>query len=188
VSEPWMNGKESVTFDRVSTPAQIRRVEALGHVIWHRHYTPLIGSAQVEYMLDRFQSSVAIEAQIQSGYEYDLIHANSEPVGYFAIELRKHSRNKVEGATEDGPHLFLSKIYLLENARGKGLGRRCFDFVQMRAMEGGVSEIRLTVNKENPSQNTYERWGMVRTGSLVTDIGNGFLMDDWEYRFSIEGR
>ncbi|OOY81959.1 GNAT family N-acetyltransferase, partial [Solemya velum gill symbiont] len=26
---------------------------------------------------------------------------------------------------------------------------------------------------------TYQRWGMVITGELVTDIGNGFVMDDY---------
>ena len=33
--------------------------------IWTEHFTPIIGSEQVEYMLNKFQSSQAITRQIE---------------------------------------------------------------------------------------------------------------------------
>ena len=52
--------------ERVRTPAQIAAVAALARETWTRHYVPIIGVAQVEYMLEKFQSEEAIARQIAS--------------------------------------------------------------------------------------------------------------------------
>ena len=39
--------------------------------IWREHYTPLLGPAQVAYMVDKFQSEAAIRRQLeQEHYRY----------------------------------------------------------------------------------------------------------------------
>jgi len=44
----------------------------------------------------------------------------------------------------------------------------------------GLSRIQLTVNKGNSgSISVYEHWGFVTVDSVVTDIGCGFVMDDY---------
>ena len=56
--------------ERVETPSQIAAVAELARETWMQHYVPLIGAAQVEYMLARFQSAEAIARQIAAeGYE-----------------------------------------------------------------------------------------------------------------------
>jgi ribosomal protein S18 acetylase RimI-like enzyme len=48
------------------------------------------------------------------------------------------------------------------------------------AREGGLRKIVLTVNKNNTNAiRAYERIGFKKTGSLVQDIGSGFVMDDY---------
>jgi len=42
----------------------------LAREIWTDHYVPIIGQAQVDYMLDTFQREEAIAAQLAGGYEY----------------------------------------------------------------------------------------------------------------------
>ena len=54
------------------TPGEIikrnaRDIADLARVIWMEHYTPIIGAAQVEYMLDKFQSADRIYSDIQNG-------------------------------------------------------------------------------------------------------------------------
>ncbi len=46
---------------------------ALAHEIWYEYYVPLIGRAQVDYMVARFQNAAAMQAQIDQGYEYFLV-------------------------------------------------------------------------------------------------------------------
>ena len=46
-------------------------IAELANVIWHEHYTPIIGVEQVVYMLDKFQSTQAIQQQIkEEDYQY----------------------------------------------------------------------------------------------------------------------
>ena len=76
--------------------------------------------------------------------------------------------------------LFLSKLYVRASFRGKGLARAMLKAAEKAARESGVARIRLTCNKYNTaSLAAYERMGFVRTADVVTDIGGGFVMDDY---------
>lgn len=156
----------------VSTDDQIRIVEELAGEIWTEHYTPIIGRDQVEYMLDKYQSQKSISDQIQKeGYKYYLISEdkkNSGYIGYISVQFREDE-------------LFLSKIYIKDNKRGKGFGRLAINYLQRLAKENNVSKISLTVNKNNiNSIKAYEKIGFENHGSVVQDIGNGFVMDDYK--------
>lgn len=49
-----------------------------------------------------------------------------------------------------------------------------------RAAEAGKDKITLTVNKNNlNSISIYKRMGFEIEGELITDIGGGFVMDDY---------
>jgi ribosomal protein S18 acetylase RimI-like enzyme len=155
-------------FIAVSTEDQIAIVESLAREIWTEHYTPMIGAKQVEYMLSRFQSRQAISEQIKAGVLYFLIMDDSAPIGYIAVQPK-------------GNELFLSKIYVRCSQRGRGYGRKAIQFSETLAKERHLDKIVLTVNKNNiHSIKAYERTGFKNTGSLVQDIGSGFVMDDYK--------
>ena len=160
----------------MTSPTQFREARStedyiqiadLADTIWREHYTPIIGKAQVDYMLEHFQSREAISRQVSDGMKYFLIQEGPIPRGYLAIEKR-------------GRELFLSKIYLLREYRGLGMGKAAMDFIAERAREFGCDRIALTVNKNNNrSIKAYSRMGFENVGALVTDIGGGFVMDDY---------
>ncbi len=155
-------------FITVSTENQIEIVESLAREIWTEHYTPIIGRAQVDYMLDRFQSKQAIAEQIKAGVLYFIIKADDEFIGYIAVRPK-------------GRELFLSKIYVKSSRRGKGYGKKAVQFAEKLAKEKGLNKIVLTVNKNNVSSiKAYEKIGFKNVGSLIQDIGNGFVMDDYK--------
>ena len=142
-------------------------IEDLGKIIWKEHYTPIIGEKQVAYMLNKFQSVAAIENQISVGFEYFTIRFVNELVGYFSV-LKK----------EDA--LFLSKIYILKESRGKGIGKKTMHFLETTAKHLGYQTLSLTVNKNNiETIKAYEKMGFKHKRDLVIDIGNGFVMDDY---------
>jgi len=62
-----------------------RKIEDLAKEIWEEHYTPIIGPNQVAYMLDKFQSAVAIKNQINDGYQYFQVYIDDISVGYFSF-------------------------------------------------------------------------------------------------------
>jgi hypothetical protein len=45
----------------VSTVPQIVEVAPMAHEVWNEHYVPLIGQAQVDYMVAKFQSAEAMQ-------------------------------------------------------------------------------------------------------------------------------
>ena len=105
---------EQIVLKPASTKADIQNIAALGEEIWREHYAELLGEAQVAYMLDKFQSAPAVFAQLESGgYTYWLIFDGETPCGYC-------------GFVKEPDRLFLSKLYLRRESRGKGLQAGCW--------------------------------------------------------------
>lgn len=152
----------------VSSSGQIVAVEALAREIWYDYYVPLIGRAQVDYMVGRFQSAAAIAGQIEAGFEYFLVCDGDLPIGYFAIQAQP-----AEG------RLLLSKFYLHGSRRGRGTGRRCMEFIERIASGRGLALLWLTVNKANPTVKAYQQMGFRIAAEIEIDIGSGFVMDDF---------
>ncbi|HXX56892.1 MAG TPA: GNAT family N-acetyltransferase [Thermodesulfovibrionales bacterium] len=155
-------------FIKVSTEIQIAIIESLAKEIWTEHYIPIIGEEQVDYMLDRFQTRQAISEQIASGFLYFLIEGDDQFIGYLSVQPQHDA-------------LFLSKLYVRTCERGKGHGRKAILFIEKLAREKGLGRVLLTVNKNNRRAiNAYERTGFKNLGSVVQDIGGGFIMDDYK--------
>jgi len=156
-----------INFHEVKSDSNLVLIENMANTIWHEHYTPIIGTEQVIYMLDKFQSVSTMRDQINQGYQYFLINFNDNAVGYLSFEKRENI-------------LFLSKIYLLKSERGKGIGRKAMEFVTSVSKGSKCTKVALTVNRFNRNSiRAYESAGFEKKGELVQDIGNGFVMDDY---------
>ena len=157
-----------IEFKIVDNNKAIAQVAKLAKEIWNQHYLPMIGSEQVLYMLDKFQSENAIEQQIAECYKYYLIIDNNienrVEAGYFCVK-------------DKGEKLFLSKLYVVDAYRGKGIGKQGLKFLKS-SFDNPV--IQLTVNKNNSDSIAfYKKVGFEIIDDIVTDIGNGFVMDDY---------
>lgn len=152
----------------VTTEEECAEIAGLAWKIWREHYTPIIGSAQVDYMLQRFQSADAVYRQIhEEGYRYMVLRIGDLPAGYLSTRI----------CTD---HLFLSKIYVDSPWRGRGFGRLLMDHAETMCRNNGYKELRLTVNRNNTrSIAAYLRMGFVNAGAIRQDIGGGFVMDDY---------
>jgi GNAT superfamily N-acetyltransferase len=169
-----MQPAQPLTLVPVHNEEQIAAVVELAAGIWPEHYASIIGQTQVDYMLARFQSSAAITEQLQSGYEYFLLKLEQQTIGYAAIR-----------AEPDSSSLFISKLYLLRAMRGRGLGRVAMNQLMQLAVMRHLRKLWLTVNKHNPARHAYLRMGLVTTAEIVTDIGNGYVMDDYKMEWTL---
>lgn len=165
-----------LNFTEVLTDTQIETAAALADEIWHEFFPSVLTAEQIDYMVEKFQSARAMKEQMASeGYKYFLLLNGGTRVGYTAI---KHDT--------DG-RLFLSKLYIKKEHRGKGYATEVFEFLKRYCRENGLSAVWLTVNKHNETAiSVYEKRGFYRSGEGVTDIGNGFVMDDFYYRLDVE--
>ncbi len=155
------------TFLKAKAKKAYTVIAQLADTIWREHYTPIIGAAQVTYMVNNFQSADAIEKQVKEGVQYYIIFFNAHPTGYFAFE-------------KQDKELFLSKFYVQKEHRGKGIGKAAMDFIRKEGEYLQCSQISLTVNKHNTASiAAYEKMGFHNLGGVVQDIGHGFVMDDF---------
>lgn len=161
----------------VESEQEITIIASLAKIIWNQHYVSIIGEDQVNFMLNKYQTPKAINSQIKTeGYEYFIIRAEGMPVGYIGI-IHRHSE------------LFLSKFYILDAERGKGIGHEGLNFLIAKCKAYGSDFITLTVNKNNLDAITaYEKMGFERYGEVVSDIGSGYVMDDYLMRLRMSPR
>ncbi len=159
---------------QVCNKEQIIAASELAYEIWCDHYYPLVGKKQIDYMLDKFQSTEAISEQISNkNYSYYLMQHNEEFIGYIAIQIQKEA-------------LFLSKFYIKREFRSKGHGRKAMNFIIEQSKKLNFNKIFLTVNKYNTeSIKIYEKLGFKQLGPIIQDIGNGFIMDDYKFELAL---
>lgn len=154
-----------LTLEPVTTASQIEQVARLADQIWHQHYQELLGEVQINYMVEKFLSVPVITRQIAEGYRYYLAVCDGIPCGFCA-------------ANREERRMFLSKVYVLKEFRRRGIAAAFLN--QVAADAQGLDSIYLTVNKQNTgSIEAYRRLGFVTIDKVVTDIGGGFVMDDY---------
>ncbi len=151
------------------TDEQIKNVSELADLIWHEFFPSVISGGQIDFMIDKFQSVPAITEQIRNlGYNYYIMHKNGGYIGYCAVNPQNNGR------------LFLSKLYIKKEFRGQGYARKTFMFLKDFCINNNFRRIWLTVNKNNTQTiEVYKKLGFRITGEGVTDIGGGYVMDDY---------
>ena len=154
-------------------PADEKHLPALSKlagVIWRTYYPGIISSEQIEFMLARMYALDTMREEIQSqGIRYDRLLVADGFAGFASY-----------GPTEQAGVFKLHKLYLLPELHWRGLGSRLLKHCEAEARRLGARHLILSVNKRNAKAiAAYQRNGFVIAESVVTDIGHGFIMDDF---------
>lgn len=160
----------AVQFIPVATDEQIQNLAFMADTVWHEWFAEILSKEQINYMVKKFQSFSPLKKQMtDEGYEYYFLNVNGTNVGYTGIHIE-----------DDSKKLFLSKIYILKPFRGKRYASETFEFLEGICQGMNLEAIYLTVNKHNDNAiNVYLKRGFENVKSQVTDIGEGFVMDDY---------
>lgn len=152
-------------------------IRSLADRIWHAAYADMLSVEQRRYMLAWMYAPHKLAAEIGRGVSYQIAEDSGDPVGYLAWEL-----------LEDGVTTHLHKLYLLPERHGRGWGQAMMDQVIEAAAASGARFVVLRVNRGNArALRAYERAGFETVDTVVTDIGGGFVMDDFVLRRAING-
>lgn len=167
----------------VQSEAQLQELSEIADEVWHQHFASILSPEQIDYMVEKFQSYPAMQRQMaEQGYEYYFFH---EPAG--AGEAGGHHGNHgYIGICVQEDALFLSKLYLLQPYRGRGLSSRGLEFLISIAQNRRCRKIWLTVNRFNAHTiEVYRHWGFQVVREQCADIGNGFVMDDYVMELAV---
>ncbi len=188
----------------VHSSEQVAQVAQIATQVWHEYYSKILSAKQIDYMVAKFQSEEAIAAQIaEDGYRYYLLEVNKEENAPEVAQVEKAGEKSADdfcsgkeyqekekkicrenagyfAICPDGKTLFLSKFYILERFRGRGVASVGFEFMEQAAKMEGLESIWLTVNKGNDNSiAVYNHKGFVTVREQVADIGCGYVMDDY---------
>ena len=163
-------GGTKVEIHKVLSDDELKIVEGLAKEIWEEYYPGIITIDQIKYMVKNFQSFEPIKKELEEeGYCYFLIYVDFVPAGYCSIK------------DDDEDHsVFLSKIYVLKKYRGTGLSRLLLTQSLSQTGHASPERIWLRVNKTNVNSiKVYEEIGLKIEREEVSDIGEGYVMDDY---------
>lgn len=142
----------------------------LAGVIWRQHYPDIITMEQINYMLARRYSPADIRAQLENEeIWWDKLLVNGELAGFSNYFL-----------TKNPGEMKLDKLYVHQEHQRKGCGGRLLERACQVASERHCAHLILCVNKRNAKAiAAYRKHGFAVSDSVVTDIGRGFVMDDY---------
>lgn len=159
------------TFKQVTKTRYVQQVSELAQEIFVQHYTRLTPKVAAA-LAEAYQSDVRTDDEIHSGViNYFLIYLGSEPVGYFALDL--------------GPAgaMCLSRLFLVEKARGQGIGRAVVNYAQKLAEGDGRSRLYLKVwAKDLKAEGFCKKCRFRRAGTEPMEVLPGVVLDiaTWE--------
>ncbi|MGE5495007.1 MAG: GNAT family N-acetyltransferase [Burkholderiales bacterium] len=146
---------------RPAEAADIKTLAALARDIWEQHYTPIIGKAQVAYMLEKYQSQSAIKRDIKDGCVYYIALYDDVPCGYSAV-------------ARDADALYLSRMYVKQGYRRKGIARAMLDMIDAYARKNKIKRVWLTCNRyDTAAIESYKKLGFMITDRVMGGGGAG---------------
>jgi GNAT superfamily N-acetyltransferase len=152
---------------RPASDTELALVSELAGRIWRAHYPSILSKEQIEYMLHWMYDLRQLRRDAERGVVYELLFEGDRALGFCGYEA-------LHG------ELRLHKLYLEVGEHGRGLGTTLLRHIEDEARRRGLSKMVLGVNRYNERAiRAYQRNGYRIREPLKTEIGGGFVMDDW---------
>jgi len=154
----------------VATKNQLAKIKDLAYQIWPDTYGATHSKEELDYMLTKFYSIQSLENQLANGHVFILVSENNMNLGFISFEINAEKTTKTK----------IHKLYVLPKNQGKGIGMKLIDYVKNESVINENTALFLNVNKQNNAQEFYIKYGFKITKDIVINIGNGYVMDDFE--------
>lgn len=162
----------SITIQPATSESDLELIQELAYEIWPSYYSSIISLDQIEYMLRTIFSIETMQQQFSLGMLFFLVVENEKPIGFIGLSHR------------DENSLYIEKLYLLAETRGKGYGKQMIEFTRKLAKEKKNETIMLNVNRFNEALRFYKSLGF--TVSEQVDIPFGpYVLNDFVMRMPL---
>ncbi len=153
---------------RQATLNDIETIQQIAYVTWPISYEEILSTEQLNYMLNSFYSTNALEKQFNSNHIFLIAEDEEMKYGFASF------------SNLDNPSIYkLHKLYVLPNTQQKGIGKLLLNYIiqQIKILNGKA--LLLNVNRNNKAKEFYLHMGFSITDIDDIDIGNGFFMNDY---------
>jgi len=148
-----------------ATLADIPAIQTLAAHTWHITYYSLVPAGQVDYMLGLFYTDEVLHQQL------------TDPKHHFFVCYQENQLVGYAQGIEQANNMKLSKLYVLPNQQGNGIGQHLMKAIEHCAQSLHYSIIQLYVNRGNPAQQFYEKQGFVIVREEDVPIGDYYMND-----------
>jgi hypothetical protein len=143
--------------------AELRRLYDFAAPIWRECYAGILEEGHIALLTHRYFDYVNVRRFRQEGMRYAFVLYHGQKAGFLAYMLR-----------ED--HVYLDKIYLQRDFRGKHISSAAFDYLTGRYQK----PVRLNVNRENTlGMRAYLGRGFRIVGTETYDLPGGYVNQDY---------
>jgi len=155
---------------RQATAQDISLIHQLAKEVFFQTYEPLQPKDKVAYLFNIMYGETALTEQMEKKkHTFLLAEDASGYLGYASYEFNYKGSGKTK----------IHKIYVMPKAQGKGVGKEMVNWIANVAKRNKVQTLLLDVFRHNPAIQFYEKLGFKKAGEQVTEVGNGFVMDDF---------
>lgn len=153
-----------------ATTDELSNIQELAETTWNACYPGIITAGQIRYMLEQGYQPGTLRTDIsERNIRYLLAREAGTPVGFGA-----HGEAQVAGEIK------LHKLYVHPDRQRCGIGARIVEHISRERRDGGFQKLILAVNKGNlQAIRAYHKYGFTHRESVVVDIGDGYVMDDY---------
>jgi ribosomal protein S18 acetylase RimI-like enzyme len=140
----------------------------LANIIIPEVYYPIVPKDHVNMFLDKYQTIEAIKEQVLNNYRYYFLKFDDQIVGYLGFVNNKGI-------------LLLSKLYILNEFRGKKIGKEAMRFTEKEAICENCLKIELLVNEFNLlAINFYKMHGYSIVDLIDHNFEDGLIVRDYK--------
>jgi len=163
---------------------EIEIIQSIARKTWPVTFRDILSQKQIDYMLEMMYSDRSLKEQIEVKHHKFLLSysdtgktadSNHTYTGYLSYELNCNSSKKTK----------IHKIYILPEFQGYGFGKALIEEVVRVASLNESRWLTLNVNRNNKAVEFYKSLGFIITAQEDIDIGNGFLMEDFQMELAI---
>ncbi len=158
-----------------ATFQDVQLIRQLAEQTFHVTYLPLQPKDKVDYLFDLMYNTSSLTAQMNKGQQFILAKDETGYLGYASYEINYKDQGKTK----------IHKIYIMPTAQGKGVGKELVNYIGGIAGQNKNTIVLLDVFRHNPAVQFYEKMGFKKVGEQITEVGNGFVMDDFVMEKSV---
>ena len=150
-----------------ATSSDFPIIQEIAYLTWPDTFGAILSKEQISYMLEMMYSTDSLTEQTsKKGHQFLIVKDETKHLGYASYELNYKGLSK-------------TKIHILPEAQGKGVGKLLMNSITDIARENQDRILSLNVNRDNTAFDFYKNIGFEKVGEENIDIGDGFLMEDF---------
>ena len=161
------NFPSSILVIRPASFNDIPYIQEIVYETWPIAYGQILSNDQLQYMLDLFYRSSALQQQMHDNHHFYLALQDFKPIGFASFSQTENDVYK------------LQKLYVLPQVQKSGAGGQLLKTVEAAVKSKEGKSLLLNVNRNNTALSFYEKHGFKVIKEEDINIGHSYFMNDY---------